>query len=132
MWSRRLLALHSNIVQPKLSKYVVKNIAQENYLCNVGSQHTVVFLRENYLQNVLLTWPGQHCTKNSCAMLAHSPQINVYIKIIYKCVWIYLGRHRVMCQSGRLGLLMRQLATQCWFHALFSGLFSNYGTVLRS
>ena len=47
-----------------LSKYVWDNIAQENYLCNIGPERTDVFLQENNLRNVVaLFCLGQHCTK---------------------------------------------------------------------
>ena len=47
-----------------LSKYVWDNIAQENYLCDIGPERTDVFLQENNLRNVVaLVCLGQHCTK---------------------------------------------------------------------
>ena len=38
------------------------NIAQENYICNVGPERIVIFLQENDLYNVVLIYLGWHCT----------------------------------------------------------------------
>ena len=37
-----------------MSKYVWDNIAQENYLCNIGPERTDVFLQENTYAMLLL------------------------------------------------------------------------------
>ena len=46
-----------------LSKCISNNIAKENYLCNIGPEHTDMFLYENNLRNVHLICLGQQCTK---------------------------------------------------------------------
>ena len=56
-----------------------------------------------------LVWPTLH-KKITYEMLAHSPQTNLHMKIIYKFVWIYLGQHWMVCQHGQRGLPI-----QCWF-----------------
>ena len=112
MWSERLLALHRNIVQSKLSKYVVKQYCVRKLLVQCWLI-THSRLSAGELRNILRVFSGfglaNIAQKITRAMLAHSPQINVYMKITYKCVWIYLGQHRVVCQRGRRGLLI-----QCW------------------
>ena len=54
---------HRNIVYAMLSKYVWDNIAQENYLCNIGLERTDMFFQENKLRNVVLVCLSQHCIK---------------------------------------------------------------------
>ena len=61
-----------------------------NYLCNVGSERTVIFLQEDNLYNFALICLGHHCTI-TCAILAHSPQTTFHSKMIYNFVCICLG-----------------------------------------
>ena len=46
-----------------LSKYVWENIAEENYLYNVGTERTAIILKENNLHNFVLLCLGQDCSK---------------------------------------------------------------------
>ena len=60
--SGRLL-LHRKIVYSMLSKYVWDNIAQENYLYNIGPERAAMILKENNLHDFVLVCLGQDCTK---------------------------------------------------------------------
>ena len=66
-----------------LSKCISNNIAKENYLCNIGPEHTDMFLHENNLRNVHLICLGQQCTKwlpaqyRQCSPTVHS-LVNVF------------------------------------------------------
>ena len=86
-----------------LSRYARDNIAQEIYLCNVGPKHTVIFSRENYLQNFLLIWLGQHCIRKQSVQCWPTVHKIFHRKIVYNFVWIYLGKH-----------CTRKLPVQCW------------------
>ena len=57
------LLLHRKIVHSMLLKYIWKNIAQENYLCNIGPEYAAMMLKENNLHNFVLVCLGQYCTK---------------------------------------------------------------------
>ena len=51
------------LVNTKLSKYVWDNIAQENYLHNIGPECTAMILKEKNLHNSVLVCLDQDCTK---------------------------------------------------------------------
>ena len=57
------LLLHRKIVHSMLLKYIWKNIAQENYLCNIGPEYAAMMLKENNLHKFVLVCLGQYCTK---------------------------------------------------------------------
>ena len=50
-----------NNLQCCLDLAIWANIAQGNYLCNVGPQLTDIFSQQNNLYNVVSIKPGQHC-----------------------------------------------------------------------
>ena len=46
-----------------LSKSVWDNVAQENYLCNIGPEDAAMILKENNPHSFVLVSLGQDCTK---------------------------------------------------------------------
>ena len=69
-----------------LSKYVWDNIAQENYLCNIGPEH-----------NFVLVCLGQDCTKQYLVHCRNSYQRCFVKKGVLKNFAIFTGKH--MCWS---------------------------------
>ena len=60
------ITLHGNIVYAVLSKYILGNIGQGNYLCDVDPECTNMFLQENQVFFVFLfNWDLLHARLNS-------------------------------------------------------------------
>ena len=55
--------LYRSIAWLVLSKYVWENIAEENYMCNIDPERTVLILQGNGLYNVVLIYLCWHCTR---------------------------------------------------------------------
>ena len=79
--SGRLL-LHRKIVTSMLSKFVSDNIAQDNYLCNIGHEGTAMILKENNLHNFFLICLGQDCTKQYPVQCRNSHQRSSVKKVV--------------------------------------------------
>ena len=86
--------LHMSIVYSMLSKYVWDNIAQENYWCNVGPDHIVIYtLENNYIQCCFdLSESTLHETI-TCTFWPTARKQICAENMICNVVWISLGQH---------------------------------------
>ena len=79
------------------SKYIWDNIAQENYLCNIGPERTAMILKENSLHNFVLVCLGQDCTKQQPVQCRNNHQRCSVKKVVLKYFAIFTGKH--LCWS---------------------------------
>ena len=77
-----------------------ENIAQENYLCNIGTERRDMLLQENKLRNVVLVCLGQHCTNKLPA------QCRQCLPTVHSLVNVFQIRLRQLCT--------RKLLMQSW------------------
>ena len=79
------LLLHRKIAYSVLSKHVRDNIAEENYLYNIGPDHAATILKENNLHNFVLVCLGQDCTKQqTCTLQKQPPEVFCIKKVFLK------------------------------------------------
>ena len=97
---------HRNIVYAMLSKYVWDNIAQENYLCNIGLERTDMFSQENNLRNVVLVCLGQHCIKQLRTQCTKCwPTVHSLVSVVQ----IWLKQHwkkNYLCNIGPVQIVI--------------------------
>ena len=87
--------LHRKIIYSFFSKYIWDNIAQENYMYNIGPECTA--MKENSLHNFVLVCLGQDCTKQQPVQCRNSHQRCSVKKGVLKYFAIFTGKH--LCWS---------------------------------
>ena len=103
-----------------MSRSVRTNIAQGNYLCNVGPWQ----IKENYLYNAVSIILGQHCVRILCK--------NIVLPILSKYVWDNIAQDTYLTVLAQRGKTCFRTKTGCNFQCLIACFLTGYNITKES